>query len=166
MAGAPIVAILFGGPVALREEGLGGGVPDLQTLADVMQGCVTGWVELLSTLPFVDVAGPPALVPYLLGFVGGTTAVALAVRTRSAGGPVLPLLAVLVAVLLLRRPEGGLLDWYPVAFAGLAIIWVVVRGLEFSADAGMARGGRQGRVRRARDGSARGGRSSRGGRSR
>ena len=51
-------------------RGLGAGVPDLQTLADVLQGSATGWVELLTTLPFVHVAGLLALVPDLLGFVG------------------------------------------------------------------------------------------------
>ena len=99
---------LLGGPVALRERGLGAGVPDLQTLADVMQGSATGWVELLTTLPFVDVAGPPALVPYLLGFVGAAHG-----RRLGRAHPQLPgsrcsrCSAVLVAVLLLRRPEGG-----------------------------------------------------------
>jgi hypothetical protein len=148
VATTPLVALVLGGPVALQEQGLGAGVPDLQTLADVLQGSATGWLELLTTLPFVDVAGPPALVPYLLGFLGATTALALAVRTRSSGVPVLPLLGVLVAVLLLRRPEGGTLDWYPVAFAGLAIVWVVIRGLQLAPDAGPAPGRRQGRFAR------------------
>ena len=59
--------------VALRDEGLGGGIPDLRTLADVMQGCARAGSSCCSTLPFVDVAGPPALVPYLLGFLGSVT---------------------------------------------------------------------------------------------
>ena len=33
-----------------------------------MQGSATGWGELLTTLPNVDLAGPPALVPFLLGY--------------------------------------------------------------------------------------------------
>ena len=150
VAAIPIGAVLFGGPVALRATGLGAGVPDLKTLADVMQGSATGWGELLTTLPNVDLAGPPALVPFLLGYVGSAVACAIALRTRSAGGPLLPLLAVLVVVLLLRRPEGGLLDWYPVGFAAVAIIWIVLRGLEFSAErSDLVRGRSRGRVGRA-----------------
>jgi transglutaminase-like putative cysteine protease len=127
---APVVAIVLGGPVALRSAGLGGGIPDGQTLADVMQGGVTGWGELLTTLPHVDLAGAPTLVPFLLGYVGGVVSMALALRSRSTGGPVLPLLGVLVVVLLLRRPADGLLGWHPVAFAVVAVAWVVFRGLE------------------------------------
>jgi len=132
VATAPVVAILLGGPVALRSPGFGAGVPDGQTLADVMQGSGTGWGELLTTLPHVDLAGPPALVPFLLGYLGGVLGGALAIRSRSAGGPVLPLLGVLVGVLLLRRPSEGLLVWHPVAFAIATIAWVAFRGLEFT----------------------------------
>ncbi|MEO5652170.1 MAG: transglutaminaseTgpA domain-containing protein [Marmoricola sp.] len=124
--------IVLGGPLALRSTGLGAGVPDLGTMADVLRGTVTGWGELLATLPPVDLAGPPALVPFLLGYVGGALAAGLAIRTRSAGLPVLPLLVVLVVVLLLRRPISFAQDWYPVGFAAIAVIWMVLRGVELA----------------------------------
>ncbi len=149
VAVAPLGAILVGGPVALRSAGFGGGIPDGQTLADVMQGALTGWGELLTTLPDVDLAGAPALVPFLLGYLGAVVGMALALRSRSAGGPVLPLLGVLVMVLLLRRPGEGLLEWHPVGFAVAAIAWVVVRGLEFTPERSAdIRGGSQGRLLR------------------
>jgi hypothetical protein len=149
IAALPIGAILLGGPVGLRAAGSGAGVPDLQTLTDVMRGVATGWSELLTTLPNVDLAGPPALVPFVLGYVAGAVSLTWAVRTRSAGGPVLPLVAVLVAVLLLRRPEGGPLDWYPVAFAAVAVAWMVFRGLRFSPQASSLRARSHGQVGRA-----------------
>lgn len=129
---APLGALLFGGPVALRANGFGNGLPDGQTLSDVMQGSATGWGDLLTTLPHVDLAGPPALVPFLLGYLGGVLGGALALRSRSAAGPVLPLLGVLVGVLLLRRPGDGLLEWHPVGFAVAAVAWVALRGLVFT----------------------------------
>ena len=132
VAVAPLVAVLLGGPVALRSSGLGGGIPDAETLADVMQGAWSGWGELLVTLPFVDLEGPPALVPYLLGYTGAVVATLLALRSRSAGGPVLPLLGVLVVVLLLRQPAEGLLSWHPVGFAVVALAWAAFRGLAFT----------------------------------
>jgi transglutaminase-like putative cysteine protease len=114
-----------------------------------MQGSATGWGELLTTLPHVDLAGPPALVPFLLGYLGGVLGAALAIRTRSAGGPVLPLLGVLVAVLLLRRPGEGLLVWHPVAFAVASIAWLAIRGLEFTPERVHAvRGSSHGRILR------------------
>lgn len=149
VAVAPLGAILLGGPVALRSAGFGGGIPDGQTLADVMQGSATGWGELLTTLPYADLAGAPALVPFLLGYAGGVLSMTLALRSRSAGGPVLPLLGVLVMVLLLRRPGDGLLEWHPVAFAVAAIAWVAFRGLEFTPErSAEIRGGSQGRLLR------------------
>ena len=145
----PLAGLLLGGPLALRSSGLGAGVPDLQTMSDVLQGAVTGWGELLATLPPVDLAGAPALVPYLLGFLGGALGGGLAVRTRSAGLPLLPLLGVLVVVLLLRRPDGVAHEWYPVGFAAVAIVWMVVRGLELAPEAQGTQGWSRGRLRRA-----------------
>ncbi len=144
----PLVGLLLGGPLALRSGGLAAGVPDLQTLSDVLQGAGTGWGELLATLPPVDLAGAPALVPYLLGFLGGALGTGVAVRTRSAGLPLLPLLTVLVTVLLLRRPDGSAQDWYPVGFAALALVWTGARGLELAPDAIETDGWSQGRLLR------------------
>ena len=108
VAAVPLVALVLGGPVALREQGLGAGVPDLQTLADVMQGSATGLgrAALHAALrrrrrPAGAGALPPRLPGRRHGRRPGCSAPA------APGCPVLPLLAVLVAVLLLRRPEGG-----------------------------------------------------------
>ena len=124
VAAGTLAGILLARPVALRSGGFGGGVPDAQTLADVMKGSWTGWGELLTTLPRVDLSGPPTLVPFLLGYLGRLLACALALRSRSAAAPVLPLLGVLVGVLLLRLPATGLLEWHAVAFAVLGLAWV------------------------------------------
>lgn len=132
IASAPAVALLTGGPVAMRSGGLGGASPGPQNLADVLQGTWSGWGELLTTLPWVDLAGAPALVPFLLGYSAAVVGGALALRTRRVAAPVLPLLVVLVVVLLLKRPGGTgseLLDLYPTAFAVVAIGWVALRGL-------------------------------------
>jgi transglutaminase-like putative cysteine protease len=131
LVSGPLVGILLAGPVALRSSGFGGGIPDGQTLADVMQGSVTGWGEMLTTLPRVDLSGAPTLVPFLLGYLGALLGCALAMRSRSPGAPVLPLLSVLAGVLLVRRPATGLVEWHPVAFAVLALVWVAFRGLGF-----------------------------------
>ena len=146
----PVVALVFGGPVALHSKGLGLGVPGAATLADVLQGTLRGWGELLTTLPWVDLSGSPAMVPFLLGYLGAVLAGAVAFRTRSAGAPLVPLLAALAVALLVRRPDGtgsDRLDWYPVAFAALAIGWLVVRSLRVAPGASAAGAG-HGRVAR------------------
>ena len=147
VAVAPLVGVLLGGPVALRAGDPGALIPDAEMLADVMQGAWTGWGELLATLTYVDLEGPPAMVPYVLGYAGAVLAMALAVRSRSAAGPVLPLLGVLVVVLLLRKPGDGLLAWHPLAFAGVGMVWAAFRGLAFTPErSNEIRGAAQGRA--------------------
>ncbi|HET7350527.1 MAG TPA: transglutaminase domain-containing protein [Marmoricola sp.] len=142
----PIMCLLLGGPVALRDSGLGPGIPGFGSLAEVMRGSVAGWGELLGTLPFVDADGPPALVPYLLGFLGASVSSVLALRTRSAAAPVLPLLGVLVVVLLLRRPLEDL-AWFATAFALVALGWTVARGLLLAGERAIrSSAGRAGRL--------------------
>ena len=79
---------LFGGPVALRRRGWAVGVPGRADARGRDAGQRSG-LEVSSSPPcrWVDVAGPPALVPFLLGFLGRRAGRCLAVRTRSAGGP-------------------------------------------------------------------------------
>ena len=75
----------------MRADRFGGGIPDPGSVADVLRGQRgPAWGELLTTLPWVDLDGPPALVPFLLGYVGAVAAVLLALRTRSAGGAPAP----------------------------------------------------------------------------
>ncbi len=149
VAVSPVVALLLAGPVALRSAGLGGGIPDAETVADALTGSWTGWGEMLTTLPFVDLSGPPAMVPYLLGFTAGLVATLWALRSRSAAGPALPLLGVLVVVLLLREPGEGLLEWFPVGFAVVAVAWVAFRGLQFTPERSQdIRGSAHGRIGR------------------
>lgn len=143
----PLVGILLAGPVALRTGGFWGGIPDAQTLADVMQGSVTGWGEMLTTLPRVDLSGAPTLVPFLLGYLGGLLGCALALRSRSPGAPMLPLLGVLAGVLLIRRPAAGPVEWHLLAFAVVALAWAAFRGLGFLPEGPReVRGRRRGRL--------------------
>ena len=62
-------------------------------------------------------------MPFLLGYPVALLACALALRSRSAGCSLPPMLGVLAGVLLLRRPATGLLEWHPVAFAVLGLAW-------------------------------------------
>ena len=147
----PLVGLVLGGPVSQVSQGLGAGLLDPGTITDVLQGTWTSWGELLTTLPWVDLEGAPALVPFLIGYLGAVLAGALALRTRSAGGPILPLLVALAIALLMRRGGGtgsAVLDWFPVMFVGVAIGWLALRSLRIAPGA-TARGAGHGRVVRA-----------------
>lgn len=127
VAVVPIGWILLGGPVALRSAGAGMGVPNGTTLSDVMAGSWTGWGETLTTLPTVDMSGAPALVPFLIGYLGAALAAALAVRTRSPGLPVVPLLVAVCAGLAMSRPEPATEVWLPLVVAVVILGWVIAR---------------------------------------
>ena len=86
VAAVPLVGLVLGGPVSQVSQGLGAGLLDPGTITDVLQGTWTSWGELLTTLPWVDLEGAPAPVPFLIGYLGAVLAGALALRTRSAGG--------------------------------------------------------------------------------
>lgn len=130
---APVVWLLFGGPVALRalEQGVSPG----QMLADTMAGSWTGWGELITTLPYVDLQGAPAMVPFLLGLLTGSVAGGLALRTAGAWGPVLVLMGIQGTALMVSMPGTGQPVWQPVLFATLLTGWFVLRSTAESASA-------------------------------
>ncbi len=123
---------LVGGLVCLHREGVGGLLPGPTSARLLTHEALFGWKELLTTLPPLDESGPLLVLPFVLGLLGGVAGALLASVRR---GPswlvgVLPLtapLVVLALVILLgvRRPQSLWLQG--VAFALLALVWLVVR---------------------------------------
>jgi hypothetical protein len=124
---AAVVFFALGGPLALRHRALAGVLPTAAAVSGLADGVVNGWVRLLTTLPPAGEAGDLLAIPYLCGFVGGTLAVALALRFPRRFFCVLPPAAVLVVSVLMgtKRPASLLLQG--VVFAALTIAWVSVR---------------------------------------
>jgi hypothetical protein len=128
-----VIYLLTAGGVALGAAGLFLGVPDAEVINRVLSGTATSWLTLVETAPPVDSTGGVLLIPYALTFFLGCAATAMALRSRRAALPVLPLFAMLVLVLLLGFPQAFSVALQGVAFGGVALAWVGHRGMRIEA---------------------------------
>jgi hypothetical protein len=125
------VFYLVGGAVCLRS--LDAILPTPTTWRLLTDQALFGWKDLLTTLPPVSGSGPLLVLPFTLGLFSGSIGMALA---RAGAGPrwwrlLAPLLVPggllsLVILLGLARPQS--LWVQGVAFSGVALAWLVVRG--------------------------------------
>ncbi len=129
----PVPYLLTAGLVALGSSGLLLGVPDIETITDVVVGTVGSWRVLVETAPLVDGEGSVLLIPYALGLFPAGAASALALRSRRAALPLLPMAAGLVVALVLgvTDPFSTLLQG--IGFGLVSLAWVSHRGLRFEA---------------------------------
>lgn len=133
IAGLVIAAyFLVGGFVGVRERLLAGIVPTGSSITGLSSVAISGWKDMLTTLPPVDGSGQLVVLPYLLGLLGGTMGFTVARRTRLPWLAVLTPLAMSSIVILLgtRTPAAAL----PIGLgtAVLAAGWVVVRSRRLS----------------------------------
>lgn len=91
----PLPYFATAGAIALGSDGLFFGIPDTRTLGDVLTGTVTGWRRLVDTAPPVDSVGVVLLIPFVLTLALSGVATAMALRSRRAVLPLLPLLVML-----------------------------------------------------------------------
>ena len=129
----PVPYLLTAGLVALGSTGLFLGVPDIETINAVAIGTVESWRVLVETAPPVDSAGAVLLLPYALSLLPAAAASVLALRSRRAALPLLPLAVALVAALVLgfADPFSTLLQG--IGFGVVALAWVAHRGLRVEA---------------------------------
>jgi hypothetical protein len=125
----PVPYLLTAGLVALGSAGLLLGVPDIETINAVAIGTVESWRVLVETAPPVDSSGPVLLIPYALALFPAAIASALALRSRRATLPLLPLVVALALALVLgvTDPFSTLLQG--TGFGAVALAWVAHRGL-------------------------------------
>ncbi|QIM22416.1 hypothetical protein G7075_16870 [Phycicoccus sp. HDW14] len=118
---------LLGGPVAVRDNLVGGVLPTPQTFVDLATWAVTGWKKWLTLLPPVDARGPVVALPWLAGLLGG--ALTLGVARRWAGVPVVAVapLALLAASIAFGTSQSAALLVQGVGFAAVLVAWLVVR---------------------------------------
>jgi hypothetical protein len=123
---ASVLYLPIGSVVAVR--GLNDpGLPSPEVMSDVLTGTLTGANTLLTTIPPVDPSGAVLVLAWTIGYVFGGAAAWPASRRGWAPGPVLPLLAAMVVVILLGSQSPSTLMPRSAAFAGAALWWVGLR---------------------------------------
>lgn len=122
-----IVYVVVGGAVALRDRAIAGVLPSPDTMLGALDATVSGWKQLLTTVPPVGRIGNLMALPMLSGIVAGGGAVLWANRLRALIPAVLAPTAVMVLGLLcgLDRPVSTLL--HGAVFAALVVVWMALR---------------------------------------
>lgn len=118
-----VLAYLLGsGPVA------GAGFFDgVGWLGAGVTATIDGWPLLTGTHPWIDASGPALLPVVLLCLAGSGIAAGLAMRSRVAGRPLLPLVLLLLAALLLSRAEPVSVLLHGLVFGVVALLWLRLR---------------------------------------
>ena len=122
-----VTFFLFGGAVALSSDAIAGFVPNGTVLSRLARLTVSGWKDLLTTLPPVDGAGQFLVLPYLLALACGAATFLWARRAGSPSWPLLLPVALLAIVILLGTIEPAGLLIQGLGFAMVAFLWVVLR---------------------------------------
>lgn len=125
--------LVTAGGLALGASGLFLGIPDAEVINRVLSGTATSWLTLVETAPPVDSTGAVLLIPFALTYFLTCIATAMALRSRRAALPVLPLFAMLVLVLFLGFPQAFSVVLQGVAFGGVALLWIGHRGMRIEA---------------------------------
>lgn len=133
MESMAVIYLLTAGGLALGAGGLFLGIPDADVINRVLVGTTTSWATLVQTAPPVDSSGAVLLIPFALTFFATCTATAMALRSRRAALPVLPLFAMLVLGLFLGFPQAFSVVIQGVSFGGVALLWVGHRGVRIEA---------------------------------
>ena len=125
--GLVVVYFLFGGPLAVREDLIGGVIPSGQTLSDLFGALIVGWKKWLTMMPPVDARGPLVALPYIVGLVTSAVLWSVARQTRRGWLLAAVVIALLGASIVLGTlaPAGTLLQG---TLLGLVLLaWLVVR---------------------------------------
>lgn len=124
---AVLVFALAASPIALRSDAFLGLLPTPDSLQGTVDGLVSGWIRLLTSLPPAGEAGSLLMVPYTVGFVGALVTLIAAVRLPQRPVAVLGPVAVMVVSVLFgtRRPASLVLQG--VVFGAVVIAWLALR---------------------------------------
>jgi len=98
---AVVVYVLLGGPFALPGTTVAGVLPTLETFGGLLRGAVTGWKEIITSVPPLQSFPELGVVPFLLLYVTALVAGTIAWRVRDAQWALLPVVVTFVAVVLL-----------------------------------------------------------------
>ncbi|MEK8225712.1 transglutaminase-like domain-containing protein [Oerskovia sp. M15] len=116
---AVVVYVFLGGAFALPGTTIAGVLPGLETFRGLLLGAVTGWKEIVTSVPPLQSFPELGIVPFLLMFVSALVAGTVAWRVRDAQWALVPVLLSFVGVILL----GTVIPAVPVV-QGLVLVTV------------------------------------------
>jgi len=130
LAVAVVAYLLFGAALALPQDAIGGVLPSLTTLQDLLIGAVEGWKQFITTVPPMSSFPELAVVPYLLMLLVALTAGTIAWRARHAAWALAPVLVGFVGVILLGTLDAALPVAQGITIALVGLLWGGVRAME------------------------------------
>lgn len=118
---------VLGGPVAARDDLAVGVFPTGATIHDLATVPVSGWKQMLTTVPPLDSRGALLLLPFVMGLVGTALAHGVARRFGSAAAALaVPLIVLALSIVLgTTVPASPLLQG--VGFVLAAVVWASLR---------------------------------------
>ncbi|WP_402372608.1 transglutaminase-like domain-containing protein [Isoptericola rhizosphaerae] len=122
--------LLLGGVFALPHTAIGGVVPGLTTLRDLLLGAVEGWKRFVTTAPPLSSFPDLAVVPYLLMLIVSLVAGTIAWRARHAVWALAPVTVGFVGVILLGTLDEALPVVQGAVIALVGLLWGGVRAME------------------------------------
>ena len=122
-----VAFFLFGGAIALSGETIAGFIPTKDSVSALAVLTVSGWKDLLTTLPPVAGSGQFVALPYLLGLATGAVGFGLARRSARPAAPVVVPLVLLALVILLGTMEPASLLVQGLGFTAIGFVWVALR---------------------------------------
>ncbi|GAA3601847.1 transglutaminase-like domain-containing protein [Marihabitans asiaticum] len=127
VAGLVLVYLLLGGPLAVRQDLIGGVIPSGQTFADLIGAAVSGWKRWLTMMPPVDARGPLVALPLIVGLVASAVLYSVARTTRRPWILSAVVLAVIAASIVLGTlaPAGTLVQGALLVL--VLLTWLVLR---------------------------------------
>lgn len=127
LALAAVAFLVIGSVVAVRDQVSAGVVPTPGAFTGLIDGMVSGWRKLLTTLPPSGSLGNLLAVPFLCGYLSAMVATLLACRTKFlASLTVMPSIVLILSVLFGDRKPYSLLI-QGALFVTLSIGWLAVR---------------------------------------
>lgn len=118
---------LLGGPLAVREDLIGGVIPTPTTFLDLATAVTDGWKRWLTMLPPVDASGPLLALPLLFGLVGAAVLIIVARRRPGSLTVVVPALGLLGLSIWLGTLAPANLLLQGLGFTAALIGWLIVR---------------------------------------
>ncbi|HET8594847.1 MAG TPA: transglutaminase domain-containing protein [Intrasporangium sp.] len=119
--------LLLAGPLAVREDLIGGVLPSVTTFRTLAHAAVPGWKELLTALPPVDSEGPYLALPFLFGLVGAALTYGVSRRWPGALVALVAPIALLVASIVLGTLTPASYALQGATFSLAAIGWAALR---------------------------------------